>query len=246
MERAFGIGALLNGSWPAFCALATVLNSGKMILYSSVRSERVKVSYRIQHCTSNSNSMAGKPTENSMHILHTRSNDVDHLQNRMINIFRKVWRKVHILQLLQLLMAHENRLCYRLGAHGRKSISMMIWGELKKRAASTKSDNWNGEKRQPRSIALLYGNAHFDVFVAVIINGANTGNRSTCLRTVCFYSLLFTLDFFFHAIGHIFSSHFVGSSLSLFVVQSNEFFQSMRPLPYLGEFNFIYIATWTE
>lgn len=124
---------------------------------------------------------------------------------------------------------HENRLCW---AHDAWR-STTTWNENINRMYA--SDNWNEEKRQPRSIALLYGNAHFDVFVPPIINGANIHSEPINMPT--YRSLLFAPFhvWLFHAIGHFFC--FV-SSISFSV--TNEFSHFLflaQPLPYL-------VATW--
>lgn len=96
---------------------------------------------------------------------------------------------------------------------------------LRRRAAEKKGDNWNGEKRQPRSIALLYGNAHFLV-AAIIINGADAGIMPT------YRSLLCTYDFFTRLVA--FCRRRFGQRIGFLCARRCLF----RPI--------IYIATWAE
>lgn len=183
-----------------------------MILYSSFKLKshtEFSVAHRIR-CK------AGQPTENRC----TRSNDVDHLQNRMINIFER-----HAAN--EKRNAHRN--CYscvdamKIGyaAHGVFSAWVEKINRLKRQLKRRKSDNHD---RLPRFMAMPI----VDVVVAVIINGANTRNRSTCLRTVCFYSLLFTYDFFTRLAMLVFFLFFLTNWILL----------CARPLPYLGELQF--------
>ena len=80
--------------------------------------------------------------------------------------------------------------------------------EMSKKISETErysSDNWNAKKSDNTTIdcLALWRDAHFSMYSCLpIINGApNTGNRrSTCLRTVAVYSLLFHVWFYFHAI----------------------------------------------
>lgn len=153
------------------------------------------------YCCCTTNSKSGHPTEKSM---CARSNDIDHLQMRMINIFE--WhgktKKKNSISIATFSWWHENRLCW---AHDAWR-STTTWNENINRMYA--SDNWNEEKRQPRSIALLYGNAHFDVFVPPIINGANIHSEPINMPT--YRSLLFAPFhvWLFHAIGHFFFALF--------------------------------------
>lgn len=103
------------------------------------------------------------------------------------------------------LFAHENRLC----------CTRLPQRELniKKKTERYSSDNWNGEeKRQPRSIALLYGKMPISMYLCLpIINGVQyrepTINMPTYrllrsfLRMIFFsrdnFFLYFTLSFVF-------------------------------------------------
>lgn len=133
---------------------------------------------------------------------------------------------------------HENRLCW---AHDAWR-STTTWNENINRMYA--SDNWNEEKRQPRSIALLYGNAHFDVFVPPIINGANIHSEPINMPT--YRSLLFAPFhvWLFHAIGHFFLLCFIH------IVFCNQwilsFFSRTTVALFSRHLNFIYIATWAE
>lgn len=144
-------------------AAATMAAWVEMILYSFIL---VKISYRIQRCTFE----RIRATEKSKCI---RSNDVDHLQNRMINIFERYFWASDREQERE---RDKSRFlhCYSCPWKSVMLFTAPVNLNEKKRKLNKLNDiQATIEKRQPRSIALLYGNAHFLMCLCLlIINGA--------------------------------------------------------------------------
>lgn len=109
--------------------------------------------------------------------IHERSNDVDHFKEEKKSEWLTFSRRLGKIALqLSITVGHNEK--YRWGEWKAQNNIDKKKRQLKRRKATTARNC---------CIQTLWSNVHFNVFVALIINGANTkAIRSTCLRTVCF------------------------------------------------------------
>lgn len=200
--------------------------------------------YRIQCCYTR---IAG-PSNGNLRVL--RSNDDDHLQNRERLTFREGQSRCTRARggekgdfncySLCRNCCMKNRLCCTRPSNG---LQMKY-----------SSDNWNEQRKATTTIdCLALWQCPFRMHSHRLLTVPIPANwRSTCLRTVYFYSLLFTcMIFFFHAIDRRCSfcccmllcvdCRFVDGQEWILLVNSRAAIALFR-----RRFDLIYIATWTE